>query len=154
MGRAAIISTLILVLTAAFGSGVGAEAPASGAFLTVWQRTDLPVAVDNVQRSWLWGDQLSVTPTVESYKDSPGGIRVVQYFDKGRMEITDPQADATSPWYVTSGLLTRELISGRLQLGTDSFDDTGHPAQVPVAGDDTNTFPTYADLASWVDHPA
>jgi len=78
----------------------------------------------------------------------------VQYFDKGRMEITDPQADSTSPWYVTSGLLTRELISGRLQLGNDSFDDTGQPAHVPVAGDDTNTFPTYADLGSWIDHPA
>ncbi len=154
MRRAAVLSILTLLLTNIFTAGVNAEAPATGSFLAVWQRTDLPVAVDNVQRSWLWGDQLSANPMVESYKDSPGGVRVVQYFDKGRMEITDPQADVTSPWYVTSGLLTRELISGRLQLGSSSFDDTGQPAKVAVAGDDTNTFPTYADLSGWIDHSA
>ncbi len=154
MKRATLVKLVILTLTMFPVLGTSAEAPATGAFLTLWQRTDLPVAVDNVQRSWLWGDQLSANPMIESYKDSPGGVRVVQYYDKGRMEITNPQSDPSSPWYVTSGLLTRELISGRLQLGDDSFDDTGQPARVPVAGDPTNTFPTYADLGSWIDRPA
>jgi plastocyanin len=154
MRRAALIVSLMLAASVFSIANSAAEAPATGAFLTLWQRTDLPVAVDNVQRSWLWGDQLSVNPEVESYKDSPGGVRVVQYFDKGRMEITDPQRDQSSPWYVTSGLLTRELVTGKLQLGDDTFDDTGQPAHVPVAGDPTNTFPTYADLAGWIDHPA
>lgn len=153
--RRAVYIPVFLLLTAILGvSSARAEAPAPGAFLALWQRTDLPVATNSVQRSWLWGDQLSANLTVESYRDSPGGVRVVQYYDKGRMEITHPQTDPTSPWYVTSGLLTRELISGKLQLGDNTFDNTGQPAKIPVAGDPTNTFPTYADLATWIDHPA
>ncbi len=154
MRRATILSTFFLVLSLLATAVANAEVPASSAFLTLWQRTDLPVAADGIQRSWLWGNQLSANPSVESYTNSPGGIRVVQYFDKGRMEITNPQDDPSSPWYVTSGLLTRELISGRLQLGDDTYEDTGQPARVPVAGDPTNTFPTYADLGTWIDHGA
>jgi hypothetical protein len=131
-----------------------AEAPANNAFTALWQRTDLPVAVDHVHRSWMWGDPASATPVVESYDGAPGGVRVVQYYDKGRMEITHPQSDPNAPGYVTSGLLTRELISGRMQVGDDTFDDTQQPARIALAGDDTNTFPTYADLATWIDQGA
>jgi len=131
-----------------------AEAPANNAFTALWQRTDLPVAVDHVHRSWIWGDPAAATPVVESYDDAPGGVRVVQYYDKGRMEITHPQSDPNAPGYITGGLLTRELISGRLQVGDDTFDDTHQPARIALAGDDTNTFPTYADLATWIDQGA
>jgi plastocyanin len=151
MIRSAALSLAILMSFLLFPIATQAETPATNAFAALWQRTDLPVAVDGIQRSWIWGDPTSVTPVVESYDDAPGGVRIVQYYDKGRMEITHPQSDPTSPWYVTSGLLTRELISGRLQIGDDSFDDTGQSAAIPIAGDDTNTFPTYADLANWID---
>src|SRR5690606_30496887 len=107
-----------------------------------------------IQRSWIWGDPASATPIVESYEDAPGGVRVVQYYDKGRMEITHPQSDPNAPGYITSGLLTRELISGRLQIGDSAFDDTHQPAKIALAGDDSNTFPTYADLAGWIDQGA
>ncbi|HET7034342.1 MAG TPA: PQQ-dependent sugar dehydrogenase [Thermomicrobiaceae bacterium] len=66
----------------------------------------------------------------------------MQYFDKGRLE--DNAYRAQPPWDVTSGLLARELITGRLQLGDEQFQN--HPlAQVNVAGDagDPNG-PTYA----------
>lgn len=152
--RITFIAIIVLVAASSSIASTSAEAPATGAFLTLWQRTDLPVAVGSAHRSWLWGDQVSVNPSFESYKDSPGGVRVVQYFDKGRMEITNPGANPSSPWYVSSGLLTRELITGKLQLGNDTFDDTGQPAKIPVAGDSTNTFPTYADLGSWIDKSA
>jgi plastocyanin len=154
MRRSALTSIALLVLALLSAIPARAEASATGAFLSLWQRTDLPVATGAVQRSWLWGNQLSVNPTIESYADSPGGVRAVQYYDKGRMEITDPQSNPADPWYVTSGLLTRELISGRLQLGDNTFDVTGQPARVAVAGDASNTFPTYANLQSWIDHPA
>jgi hypothetical protein len=39
----------------------------------------------------------------EPYADAPGGKRAVLYFDKTRMEITNPEADPSSPWYVTNG---------------------------------------------------
>jgi hypothetical protein len=68
------------------------------------------------------------------------GTRYVQYFDKGRMELTHP-----AQGLVTNGLLTVELITGRLQRGDATFEQR-QPARVPAVGDPTNTFPTYADL--------
>ena len=41
----------------------------------------------------------------------------MQYFDKSRMEINNPDGDKTSPFYVTNGLLTVELITGKMQVG-------------------------------------
>jgi hypothetical protein len=68
------------------------------------------------------------------------GQRLVQYFDKGRMELTTPG----SP--VTSGLLVTEMISGRVQVGDAQFEQR-MPADAPVAGDLTNPYPLYRDLA-------
>jgi hypothetical protein len=48
---------------------------------------------------------------------------------------------------VTNGLLVVEMISGRLRLGVDRFEQRD-PAQVPVAGDpDGRIGPTYAAFA-------
>ncbi len=69
------------------------------------------------------------------------GKRLVQYFDKARMEQTTPGGS------VSNGLLTVELLSGKLQTGDTTFEQHP-PAAVPVAGDPDNTFPTYADLQS------
>src|SRR5207248_646016 len=70
---------------------------------------------------------------------------LVQYFDKGRLEVNDPDGDVHSPWYVTSGLLVAEMVSGSARTG----DHTSHPlgpARIPVAGDAGG--PTYADFAT------
>jgi hypothetical protein len=80
----------------------------------------------------------------ESYAESPDGQRLVQYFDKTRMEITHPDGDASSIWYVTNGLLAKELITGQLQLGDNTFESHA-PAQINVAGDANDpSGPTYA----------
>ena len=148
------LSALLLALTlgTAF-SGVAGAAPAfaDDAFANVWTRTDAPVDSTSVARSWFWGPQANSGPLYERYLDAPNQERLVQYFDKGRMEINDPAGDHTNPWFVTSGLLDRELISGRIQIGTDSYLNTGSGAAIPVAGDPDNTFPTYADLQQLVD---
>jgi len=65
----------------------------------------------------------------------------VQYFDKGRMELTTPGAS------VTSGLLVKEMISGRMQVGDTAF-ETRAPARISVAGDLDNLFPLYSDLTT------
>lgn len=69
------------------------------------------------------------------------------------MEITDVGADPVNPWYVTNGLLAKELITGSLQVGHNRF-EPHPPAQVPVAGDfsDPNA-PTYATLAHRMNLP-
>lgn len=65
--------------------------------------------------------------------------RLVQYFDKGRMEITGG--------IVTNGLLATELVRGQIQVGDASFQPKTPPA-IAIAGDADNTTPTYAQLAT------
>jgi hypothetical protein len=125
-----------------------ADGFAAPAFAQAWARADGPVAGGTGDRGWTWGPAGFATLR-EPYAQSPGGTRLVQYFDKARMEINNPQADPSSPFYVTNGLLVVELISGRVQVGDQAFDPTMYPpAQVPVAGDvDSPAAPTYAGLA-------
>ncbi len=68
-----------------------------------------------------------------------GAMRLVQYFDKGRMELTNGA--------VTNGLLATEMTSGRVQTGDATFAPKAPPA-IPIAGDPDNPGPTYAGLAS------
>jgi hypothetical protein len=128
--------------TAQAGQGQ-ARAFADPAFERVWNRTDSLVATGAVKRSWYWGPQPNTGQLLEDYAEGPGGQRKVQYFDKSRMEINDPNADPGSPFYVTNGLLTRELVSGNMQTGNSKF-SFRYPAKIPVAGD-TGAI-TYASL--------
>ena len=146
-----VLTTLVLALTLALpavsplpaAAGPG-PAIAGGTFGNVWVRTDYPVATGAVSRTWMWGPIPGSLALQEPYAEAPGGMRLVQYYDKSRMELTHPDGDSTSPWYVTNGLLTKELITGRMQVGDNSFQQYA-PAQVNVAGDanDPNG-PTYA----------
>ena len=129
-------------------SGDGAQ---NEPFQRVWARTDQPVQDGNANRSWIWGEPSRTGWFYEQYAESPDGRRLVQYFDKSRMEITDPAGDPESIWYVTNGLLVVELISGRVQVGNSEFIDRS-AAEVNVAGDpDDESSPTYATFASVID---
>jgi hypothetical protein len=78
-------------------------------------------------------------------------VRLVYYYDKSRMELTDPLDDQSDPWYVTNGLLVNELISGAVQVGDASFEEQA-PAEINVAGDpDDVNGPTYASFADILD---
>jgi hypothetical protein len=112
--------------------------------------TPSPQAVDNATKlfraEWqaeegiaqnLWGPSLGA-PKQEAYDDAPGDYRLVQYYDKGRMELMDPKSGT-----VTNGLLATELITGRIQTGSDTYESRS-PAAIPVAGDPDNPGPTYA----------
>ena len=97
---------------------------------------------------WQMGEALAANfwgpagnaPSPEQYREATGGSRLVQYFDKGRMELADPAAGT-----VTNGLLASELVSGQMQVGDSTFENRG-AARIPVAGDPDNAGPTYADL--------
>ena len=45
----------------------------------------------------------------------------MQYFDKARMEINDPNGDRNNLYFVTNGRLVVEMISGRVQTGDDQL---------------------------------
>ncbi|MDI3341423.1 MAG: lytic transglycosylase domain-containing protein [Sphaerobacter sp.] len=114
---------------------------------SIWSRTDSPAARSGPNRSWLWGPSIR-SITREPYTTAPTGSRQVFYFDKARLEITDPNGDPNSLWYASSGLLIREMLTGRIQVGDDAYVQTD-PAPIPVTGDvaDNPISPTYATLA-------
>jgi hypothetical protein len=128
-------------------------APAIGndAFQRVWSRQDRAVAEQISGRSWTWGPAPISDATREAFVEGVEGKRVVQYFDKSRMEINDPTADPNQLWYVTNGLLPIELMTGRMQEGNNLFEFRG-PAKVSAIGDPDN-FPTYADLLPFYQSP-
>jgi hypothetical protein len=132
---------------------------ADPAFRRVWERTDLPVADHTVARTWFWGPSPNTPGLVEPNKESPNGQRLVQYFDKSRMEINNPAGNPNDQFFVTNGLLTVELISGRMQVGESSY-ETRYPACIPTTGDSGDTTaPTYNAMqkvsnTTLGDHPA
>jgi hypothetical protein len=100
---------------------------------TVWERTDRWVEEGRVRRSWLWGP--SSISFLEPYQEAPNGWRMVTYLDKARMEVTNPNARLeNNPYFVTNGLLVREMVTGRLQVGDNAFQNIG-AANIPPAGD-------------------
>jgi glucose/arabinose dehydrogenase len=119
---------------------------ANADFAEVWQRTDQPVKDGTTARSWLWGPAPFTGAVQEPYAETPGGSRQVQYFDKSRMEINNPNGNRQDPFFVTNGLLVKELISGQLQTGDNRFESRS-PAGIGVAGDiDDKSGPTYRDF--------
>ena len=138
----ALISSVFPALSFAADNGGFADP----AFARLWNRTDWPVRNGDVSRSFLWGPRPFTLEVQEDYAEAPGGKRLVQYFDKSRMELNNPGGDQSSPYYVTNGLLVVELMTGRLQLGDTKFENR-EPASIGAAGDpDDTTGPTYKAL--------
>src|SRR3954466_2551254 len=122
---------------------------ADEAFKNVWMRTDSLVDNGSVKRSYFWGPLPGFT-TSEAYAEGPNGKHLVQYFDKSRMEINNPNGDKSNPFYVTNGLLTLDLISGQMQTGNNKF-VFRYPAEIDISSDTDDTgagTPTYASFRS------
>ena len=154
--RAPLIMVITVALLAPVWSGtlVGGDWPDDDPFGRVWERVDGPVANGIVDRSWMWGPVPLANDLQEPYSATTAGTRAVRYYDKGRMELTDPAGDPSSPWYVTNGLLVRDLVLGKRQVGVDAFEPRA-PAAINVAGDpDDSRAPTYAALRPLLDLPA
>ena len=129
---------------------------ADSRFENRWARTDLPVSNLVVARTWIWGPSPYTEGRMEPYLQSPGGERLVQYFDKSRMELNDPDSDDTSIWTVTQGLLALDMLLGEVQVGDGSF--VAHsegPSLQNVAGDPgAGNGPTYATMSELMDEQA
>jgi len=125
--------------------GTGNFPFAHPAFQRTWDRTDHPVAQGQVSRTFFWGPGPNTPGLLEQYNEAPSGnkLRVVQYFDKSRMEINNPSADQSQPFFVTNGLLTVDLISGQVQVGEKDFLKYRN-ACIPMSGDPGDQLaPTY-----------
>lgn len=119
----------VLLLTHLLVAAAPPPAFADPAFQTTWNQGE-------ARSPNFWGNAVSLG-LMEPYNDAS---RLVQYFDKGRME---KQADGS----ITAGLLATELLTGKLQLGDAKF--ASRPlAAIPIAGDPDNPGPTYAEIGA------
>lgn len=144
---------LLPLVGASTQSSIAAPARfADSSFQQLWEVTDAPVAAGQVQRSWYWGPEPGSTQN-EPYTGSKSGTRLVQYFDKARMEINNPNGDRNSPWFVTTGLLVAEMVSGKQQIGDKEFKAL-RAAEIAVGGDglgadpDAPTYTSFRPVAS------
>lgn len=76
------------------------------------------------------------------YEPYNGGKRLVQYFDKGRMEISNGSAGLP---YVSFGLLASQMVTGDVQVGDDAFTHYP-PSLVRIAGDENGLGPSYRTI--------
>lgn len=115
-----------------------------------WRTTDLPVANGQAVRPYLWGPSVvysgtetPVNPLALPDPSQPLVPRLVAYFDKGRMDLPDPNPPQPGRFVVVPGALAKELVLGQIQYGDGTFSEAT-PLDVPVAGDfgDPNA-PTY-----------
>ncbi len=132
--RRVLASALLAGLCAGIGGAVQAATDfAAPVFRFQWESVEL-------NSPNFWGPLPNASPgTQEAYLEASGGKRLVQYFDKARMELAGPNV-------VTNGLLTVELKTGKMQIGDNAFEQR-LPATISIAGDPGQAGPTYADLA-------
>jgi hypothetical protein len=134
----AAMATALIVVAVESAGIEAASGFASDVIQANWQQAE------KVQPNF-WGPLATARDgQQEPYKEAPGGKRLVQYFDKARMEQSDPKAS------VTTGLLTVELKTGKVQLGDSTFEQR-QPAAVNLAGDPGGG-PTYADLNQFAEY--
>lgn len=130
LGLLCLLSSLFLTLATV----EAAPNFSSAGFLLTWNRVDKVVdELPNPGRGYTWGPLVagSGMVTTETYN---GVSRKVQYFDKARMEINQPDANPSDLFYVTTGLLVKEMVTGQRQDGDNIFTRLT-PSPVQIAGD-------------------
>lgn len=113
------------------------SAIADPAFVQYFQRTS------EQGQALLWGNG-PIATLVEPFTGAPGNRRLVEYFERGRMELATEDGEDE----VTTGLLVREMATGDVQVGYDSF-VRSDPAPVALFNSTTASFAsvTYADFS-------
>ncbi len=114
-------------------------------FKNTWREQDALVGSAGIDRPYTWGPSVPDAQNAisEPYAESPGGQRLVQYFDKARMELNNPATGL-----VTAGLIVRDLVAGIRQDG-DNVYTTLAPSKTQVAGDPVSVnsnAPVYASF--------
>jgi hypothetical protein len=129
---------------------------ADARFESRWAYMDKPVADFEIARTWIWGPSPYTPGRMELYLDSPGDERLVQYFDKSRMELNDPNLADGDIWVVTQGLLALDMMRGQVQVGDAAFANHSEgPSTENVAGDPgPDNGPTYATMGTLIEADA
>ncbi|HRN96494.1 MAG TPA: hypothetical protein PLD54_03545 [Candidatus Levybacteria bacterium] len=97
----------------------------------------------------IWGEQLTgnMRETYEfSDPNNPFSVRPVRYYSKGRMDV-NPNEKEYHDWFVKSGLLVQEMLTGRMQVGDNKFIDIGISNE-NIVGDPDRGNITYKSIAT------
>ncbi|MEX2426319.1 MAG: hypothetical protein WD401_06090 [Thermomicrobiaceae bacterium] len=142
--------TQVLVTLVFAGVAVGTVS-----MLPVHHTESTPFASPAFQRTWiseaeaatqgvdLWGSD-PLAWRVEPYAGAPDDRRIVQYFDRGRMEV---EAGSSR---VTLGLLAHEMTSGEIDLGSGVREERQSPEISIDSGSPDESVPTYLTLSRFV----
>jgi hypothetical protein len=123
-----LIAIALVLISSAPVRVAAAQNFADPQFASVWNADESRIAN-------FWGPlHLASDGIHEPYN---GGTRLVQYFDKGRMELTNGQ--------VTFGLLATQMVTGDIQQGETSFRHMP-PSLVKIAGDADGLGPSYRTI--------
>jgi hypothetical protein len=132
--RRSLVSAAALLLLNLVVPFVGARADVAFAdpgFQTQW-------STDEAAAPGYWGQPVT-GGLFEPYTSAAGGIRLVQYYEKGRLEMASGQ--------VTNTTLVLDMYRGRIEIGHFQYDKRPPPA-IPIAGDMDAANLTYATLAA------
>lgn len=95
----------------------------------------------------LWGSD-PLAWRVEPYHGAPDDRRIVQYFERGRMELRSGSSR------VVHGSLAAELVSGEIDLG-DGMTVSDQPPEISIdSGELDDRVPTYLTLSRLAEQPA
>jgi hypothetical protein len=72
-------------------------------------RLDRPVEEGQADRTWYWLPEPISEGTQETYAESPGGERLVQYMDKARLELTQPDTNQDDAWLVSTDVFAMQV---------------------------------------------
>lgn len=139
--RFTLLVALVLCLVPQATSVSAASTFASTAFETQWKQGE--ALAPN-----FWGPLTNASDgiTEEYHYSGTNKTRLVQYFDKGRMERYGGVTN-TPDVRVTNGLLATEMVKGQIQIADDQFMSLPSP-EIAIAGDPGGSAATYADLGT------
>lgn len=137
--RVSLLALVVLVVVSLVPvQATQPSAFADPAFASAYNR------IGSAAQELLWGSGPLVS-LVEPYTGAPGNRRLVQYFERGRMELNSDES--SDDGVVSDGLLVREMATGRMQIGTDAFIQ-GDPAPISILeGESSRDIPAYAAFA-------
>jgi len=127
------------------------------AFRLLWARTDDPQVRGS--RPYIWGPSSLIPLIDEPLTGAPGSYGVkdqhtVLYWDKGRMELNDPSGPH-DPWYVTSGRLVWEMVTGIQQIGMKPLAFAPRvPATVPFGDPSDAVGPLFSSFTGRLADPS
>ncbi len=139
----ALLAVIIVAVAVALGRMPVEKTETSPFASPAFQNTWMNEASAATRAVDLWGGE-PLASRVEPYVGAPNNRRVVQYFERGRMEVESGANE------VTQGKLALEIVTGEIDLGGNVRLEREPPALSIDSGEPEDRVPTWQTLAALV----